>query len=283
MPVSRKNSIATHPMTKGLPKFNKPPVVETVLGIQFLPLAGFRNAHLGAFWKTLDADWPHVSDASLLGHDRELFSDDRWVPGGPILQLTQTPTSRLWIRNQNKDRMIQVQRDRLCYNWLANKGKNQYPSYAEVRQEFDKAWDSFLRFIEQENLGPVQPDQWEVTYVNHIPRGEVWKAPHEIPRLLDGLLAQKSGGDWGTFESAGGASTFVIADNRGRLHIEFQHTRPETEEQIVLKLTARGPIDDRTDTDAGLNLGHETIVRAFADITGEYAHGSEFWDRTDDR
>lgn len=269
-------------MTISLPKFNKPPVVETVLGVQFHPISRMGNAHLGAFWKTLPGDWPNVSDVALLGHVQERFGEDWWLPGGPILRLTQDTTSRLWIRNKDRDRLIQVQNDRLLYNWLADRDNQKYPSYIEVRRQFDEAWDAFLQFVKAEHFDPPHPDQWEVTYVNHIPKGGVWQTPEDIPRLLDGLLAPQIGGDWGTFESVAGSSTFVIADNLGRLHIEFQHTRPETEERIVLKLTARGPIDERTDMNAGLNLGHQTIVQAFADITAEYAHGTEFWDRTDD-
>ena len=270
-------------MTPPLPRFNRPPVVETVLGVQFHPISKMGNAHLGVFWKSLPGDWPHVSDVSLLGHVQERFGEDRWMPGGSVLRLTQDTTSRLWIRNHPRNHLVQVQNDRLLYNWLADRDKNQYPSYVEVRQQFDDIWGAFLRFLEAEQLGPPQLDQWEVTYVNHIPKGGVWQTPEDIPRLLEGLLAPQIGGDWGTFESVGGSSTFVIADNLGRLHIEFQHARPETQEQIVLKLTARGPIDKRTDMNAGLNLGHQTIVRAFADITAEYAHGTDFWDRIDNQ
>ena len=36
----------------GLPDYERPPVVETVLGVQFDSLPKFTNAHLGTFWET---------------------------------------------------------------------------------------------------------------------------------------------------------------------------------------------------------------------------------------
>jgi len=44
-----------------LPDYVNPPVVETILGVQFERLPAFKNAHLGAFWKTLDTrEWADV-------------------------------------------------------------------------------------------------------------------------------------------------------------------------------------------------------------------------------
>jgi hypothetical protein len=92
-----------------LPDYETPPVVETVLGVQFERLPGFKNGHLGAFWKSLPrGEWPTVSDAPPLEPQFERFEPSaRWVRGLHI-QLTQDPTSRLQIKNQAGDRMIQI-------------------------------------------------------------------------------------------------------------------------------------------------------------------------------
>ena len=43
----------TFPMPdEPLPKFDSPPVIETVLGVQFTPLANFTGALAGSFWKS---------------------------------------------------------------------------------------------------------------------------------------------------------------------------------------------------------------------------------------
>ena len=60
-----------------LPKYEKPPVVETVLGLQFNPLSAFTNAHLGAFWQSLGVEaWPTVTDKPPLPRQEERFTPD---------------------------------------------------------------------------------------------------------------------------------------------------------------------------------------------------------------
>ena len=89
-----------------LPDYENPPVIETVLGVQFDRLAGFKNAHLGSFWKSLgdggDATgetWPTVTDVPPLPVQFERFGEaGAWAKGFQF-QLTQDPSSRLQIKN----------------------------------------------------------------------------------------------------------------------------------------------------------------------------------------
>ncbi len=109
--------------SRPLPYYDNPPVVETVLGVQFDRLSGFKNGHLGAFWMSLGADeWPVVEDAPPLPPQFERFDNTaRWATG-IHLQLTQDPACRLQIKNQKADRMIQLQNNRLHFNWLGEAG-----------------------------------------------------------------------------------------------------------------------------------------------------------------
>ena len=68
---------------------------------------------------------------------------------------------------------------------------------------------------------------------------------------------------------------------KGRLHIQMvsgrKKTGKEEEDLLVLKLTARGPIDPQegpTLSD-GLDIGHETIVCAFRDLASDEA--LDYW------
>ena len=66
-----------------LADYENPPVVESVLGVQFERLRGFKNAHLGAFWTTLDKkEWPVVADAPPLPPQFERFTESaKWAKG----------------------------------------------------------------------------------------------------------------------------------------------------------------------------------------------------------
>lgn len=271
-----------NPATMGqLPDYENPPVVETILGVQFELLPGLRNAHLGGFWKTLDtSEWSTVADAPPLPPQFERFAEAfKWAPGFHF-QLTQDPASRLQIKNRDGDRMIQLQNGRLHFNWLGQPGQK-YPRYEKVREGFVWALQRFTEFLAQEKLGEFRPNQWEVTYLNHIPHGTVWNTPDDwaffrplapMPTVEGTIRGESFTGGW----------HFVIPDQSGRLHVEWQHhvkPEPEKQEIIVLTFTARGPIQQSEDALQavllGVDLGREIIVRSFREFMNDAANN--YW------
>jgi uncharacterized protein (TIGR04255 family) len=270
------------------PDYNSPPVVETVLGVQFPRLPGFKNAHLGAFWKVLDGrQWPAVSDAPPLPAQFEEFSTSaRWGQGLHI-QFTDIQPGRIQIKNSTGDRMIQVQNGRLHYNWLG--GQEQiYPRYEQIREGFSVTINQFLEFVAQEQLGDVRPNQWEVTYVNEIPKGTVWNSPTDWTFFLP-LGSFAVGTELLRSEAFSGSWKFVIGEQRGRLHVDWQHalrTRPEDESQEIIRLTltARGAIERNKESQPaealpqvfeGLDLGRDSIVHAFVTLMSQSAN--QYW------
>ena len=264
------------------PDYENPPVVETILGVQFERLPGFKNAHLGGFWKTLDTgEWPAVSDASPLQPQFERFAESaRWAAIGAQLRLTQDPASRIQIKNRDGDRMIQVQNGCIHFNWLGQTGGT-YPRYENVQECFASAFKRFAQYVAEEKVGDFRPNQWEVTYLNHIPKGTVWETPNDWGFFQPlGMVPTVEGLVQG--ESFNGGWHFVLPEQRGRLHVQWRHGRksePEGQEMIVLTLTARGPVAETKDIVQtildGLDLGHETIVRSFAGFMDKAANN--YW------
>jgi len=269
------------PTKSPFPDYESPPVVETILGVQFEALAGWRNAHLGAFWKRLNTDdWPDVFDVPPLQPQFERFAESaRWAMIGAQLTVTQDPSARLQIKKKEGDRMIQLQNNRLHFNWLGQAG-GQYPRYESIREGFVWVLEQFIEFVVREKVGDFRPNQWEVTYLNHIPKGTVWDTPNDwgfflplgaVPTIEHLVQGESFAGGW----------HFVIPEQRGRLHVQWQHGRksePE-EEVIVLTLTARGPVAGNENSVQaildGLDLGRETIVRSFVAFTSEAAN--KYW------
>ena len=269
--------------SRPLPYYDNPPVVETVLGVQFDRLSGFKNGHLGAFWMSLGADeWPVVEDAPPLPPQFERFDKTaRWATG-IHLQLTQDPACRLQIKNKKGDRMIQLQNNRLHFNWLGEAGGG-YPRYETVRAGFASTLRGFVDFSEQQHVGCFRPNQWEVTYVNQIPQGSIWNTPSDwgFFKPLAGFAAVEN---LVRGESFGGEWHFVIPDQKGRLHVQWQHgMRPAAEESgievVRLTFTARGPIADSDDHQQsifeGVDLGREIIVSTFKELMSDEAN--TFW------
>jgi uncharacterized protein (TIGR04255 family) len=178
--------------------------------------------------------------------------------------------------------MIQIQNGRLHFNWLGTEG-GAYPRYEKVREGLVTALRALTQFLDQERLGSFQPNQWEITYVNHIPRGSVWSAPNDwsffrplgpVPTIPDVATAESFGGEW----------HFVIPEQRGRLHVQWAHVRqsePEQKQQegIRLTFTARGPAPKDGDSVQavldGLDLGRKTIVQSFKGLMSDEAN--KYW------
>ncbi len=269
-----------------LPDYAEPPLVETVLGVQFDRLPGLTNAHLGAFWRSLDVStWPIVSDAPLLAPQFERFEEAaRWAAKSIQWRVTDDLGCRLQIKNKNNDRMIQLQYDRLHFNWLGQDGKT-YPRYHEVRKGFQEVLLEFKKFVDREKLGSFRPNQWEVTYVNHIPKGTVWNSVAEweffaplvaVPTVAGLIEGESFSGEW----------HFIIPNQHGRLHVRWEHARKSTNgkdspELVRLTLTARGPVAPVTDQEInsaifnGLDLGRETIVRSFKQFMS--SDSNKYW------
>src|SRR5438874_10933045 len=83
--VTLRDIIWSHPPMAELRSFKRPPVIETVLGVQFDPLPAMTNAHLGLFWELLGAEWPHVTDVMAIEQQFERFGEEQlWAKLGML-------------------------------------------------------------------------------------------------------------------------------------------------------------------------------------------------------
>lgn len=260
--------------------YANPPVVETILGIQFEPLREFSNAHGGLFWAQLDNNqWPSVTDATPLEAQFEhLAETEKWVAPSFALRVAENLPSRLMIRNKDDDRLIQLQNGRLHLNWLGHEGAD-YPRFERMLEEFQGISAQLAAFVKERNLGELRPNQWEVSYLNHIPKGTVWKDVNDwgffrpleaVKHISTRVLLETFHGEW----------HFIIPPNYGRLHVEWRHGRAtkSSEELVALNLTARGPIRVGKEGPGvehaweGLRVGHDAIVFSFRDFMSEQAN-----------
>lgn len=257
--------------------YSNPPVVERILNVQFELLRGMSNGHLGAFWKSLGSDWPLAKDAPAVEPQFEGFSEeDRWRRLGIALSMVELPGMRLQITNAVGDRMIQIQNGRLIFNWLKQEGR-EYPDYPTVRAGFLDAIARFQRFAAAENLGEIKANQWEITYLNHILHGSVWNDAKDW-RFFKPIGDVSGIGGLTSLESLSQKLQYVISENRGRLHISWQHAKRNDDgrQMIVLNLTARGPIPTTDSMERslidGIDVGHDAIVASFASYMSEKAN-----------
>lgn len=271
-----------------LPAFKKPPVVETVLAVQFEPIPGFTNAHLGAFWVRIGGRerWPLVQDANPLPQEFERFGEERkWQRTDTLkLDITSDLSSRMQLRNAEGSRLLQIQNGRLIYNWLGTSGK-EYARYDTVRPEFDEHLQEFNAFLADQKLPALHANQWEVTYINHLPKGTVWNDVTDWQNVFNFSAVPPAALNDCRLESFAEQWVYEIAPRRGRLRMQFQHAwNQERQEVLLFNLTARGPVQEgdgaAESIQAGLDLGREVIVSSFANLVSSQAR--KFWEECTD-
>ncbi len=265
----------SHP-TSYCPEFSNPPTVETVIGVQFESLRGFRSGHYGWFWRDY-----------LTSHNFETVSDEKPLPtfvesfGDPRLKLTrktditESSAIRMKMRTPDRGRTIQLQPDKLYYSW--NRLGAPSIRYAEMKPEFIRFFGNLSEFATNASLGPVKPNLWEIHYVNQITPGKLWKNPSDWHRVLPTLFPSVDPSVEGIrFVTYSGEWHFEIEPQRGRIHVKVAKMvlNQEVIPVLYLSLLARGEIGERgvSDLEAGLELGHSSCVRLFMALTSPEAH-----------
>jgi uncharacterized protein (TIGR04255 family) len=183
--------------------------------------------------------------------------------------------------------LLQVQQDRFVRNWRRyHDGKVVYPEYFEhLRPKLVEDLGAFLAFVESENLGEVEFDQCDLTYVNQIGSEGVWSTPGEYAKVFPGLAPGLDVGPQRPLDTIGFRSRQELlgpaGEFVGRLHIQLDSAlslptaeKPEPQSLFVLQLIARGsPMGTGVDGIlAFLDFGHDAIVTTFDSITSGAMH-----------
>ncbi len=264
-----------------LPAFEDPPVIETLLGVQFAPLELLSVLHFGLFWARIRGRYPRQEIHPSLDPTFEVF-ERRGVGLQFGVQPIPEPPLRCWFIDGTQAHLIQVQRDRFIRNWRKRSPQERYPRYDALRPAFREDWDLFCRFLQEDQLGIPEVNQCEVTYVNHIAIGQGWDSYGEAHRIVKLLSRMASPEFLPDPEIIRMDASFLIPEKQGRLHVSLQPviSRPLNKEVLQLTLTARGKPASSSPEDIlnWFDLGHEWVVRGFADITT--AEMQTVWRRT---
>jgi uncharacterized protein (TIGR04255 family) len=175
-------------------------LTEVVLGVQFNSLDRFLSPHLGVVWSAFKQEFPAVEEHPYLAPAFETFGTPAafMIPGVNFQIMTRPEMVRVHFLNQQKTELLQVQRDRFLHNWRKVGSGDDYPRFERMIGTFETGFRKFIDVIDRERLGPVVPNQCEVSYFNQIPipeGGTIWSQlaltfPHCTGNaIIDGLNA----------------------------------------------------------------------------------------------
>ncbi len=244
------------------------PVVETVLGVQFDKLAGFRSQHYGLFWlKYLEPlGWQTFTDETPLPTYQEKFDRARLVrdfnPPSSTLQV------RMKLKNEARTQTVQIQADKLYFSW--NRDQDGMASYKEVLPVFESLFESYQQFAVDNSLGQLTPNLWEITYINRVPPGSLWQSLADWHRIFPSLFSPKSSDCVGvSLASYDGTWYYEIEPKAGRISLQVAKMIVNLVPKAVLCfiLTGRGEITNSGRWMDGLDLGHDSCIRLFRELT----------------
>lgn len=266
-----------------LPEYENPPVIEVVCGLSFAPLEHFKAIHVGLLWERMRKGFPNVEEQPPLATHIEQLSLPT-TPTAAIELMDRPPLPRVWFLDEPGNGIIQVQRDAFLHNWRKLKADDQYPRFRTVIASFRRHFETFISFIEENDLGHVAPIQCELTYVNHIPEGAMWSRGKSLGTLFRDFQSQVSADRFlPAYEGVNWRNTYRLPEQAGRLHaaIQIGLVKMSGQPVVAFELKARG-IGEKKSVDEiwpWFETAHEWIVRGFTDMTTEGAQ-KEMWRRT---
>jgi uncharacterized protein (TIGR04255 family) len=247
-------------------QLSNPPIIEFVLGMQFDQLSKLKAAHYGLIWERLGGEWVTAEDAPPIPDQFETFDRPRWEVQrglGVHFETLMFP-SRLQLTNRDQTKMLQLQNTRLHLNW--KKTETQKPSFSNFFGQFVDTYHKVSGAINDLKLGEIQPNQWEVTYVDAFPRETFWRTPADWNDILPGLFGNmfSSTLENTVLEHRAAEWSFELKPRFGRLHVQATSGKsPANEDALIVTWTARGPARSFNEIDAGLQRGHDAAVEAF--------------------
>lgn len=266
---------------RALPDFESPPVFEVVLSTQFDPLPKFGVEHFGLYWSLVKDIYPRVETHSPIPSIFERFGEQPQLPTVRFELVDQSTQPRTWFLNDSGTEIVQLQNDRFIHNWRKVKTGDTYPRYEYLRDQYKKELIQFSAFLTSNGLGKLNPNQCEITYINHIELGTSVLSHGHASEVLS-LLARSSMGPDVESEAMRLGARFRFSNKiaskvpAGRLHVDFTPAASDDSKQplFVLNLTARGSpfTPDMDGVFAFFDRGRDVIVNSFANMTTKKMH-----------
>jgi uncharacterized protein (TIGR04255 family) len=269
--------------------FDRPPVTEVALTAQFNePVVDL--AALGAFAEQVRRQFPNQTQRPPADAiEPETFDQIPNVPPFTIQLQPQAALPRIWFESKNRERLIQLQADRLSVNWrLLDGDPSHYPRYSKLRQIFKQQLKR-LSSILMDRERQVRVAACEVLYVNPIePLEKTERGTHpDLASVINRLRSSPKGSFLGKPEDSQWQARWRIprhGDDQpsGRLYVSAAPAVSERQTPIYVVQTVGRTIPTSPDLEGAveaLDIGHKWVVKGFADVTTNKMH--QAWGRKD--
>ncbi len=241
------------------PSYKSPPLNEVSIGLQFQPLEKLKIPHFGLFWDLIRKDFPSVEHAPPI-------LNKKLEPGASV------PLPRVWFIENSETQLLQLQPDRINFNWRLRENADPYPRFHTIAPQFFRLLEAFEQFLIKADIGVIFPTVAELTYVNMFVQGREWNTTRDFAAVFkdftwvgekERFLPYPTNMSW--------AVSFELPDQKGMLNARLNEGFRVADEKKVLQLemVANYPVQDVSShsLQPWYALAHEWIVKGFDDLT----------------
>jgi uncharacterized protein (TIGR04255 family) len=251
-----------------LPDYDNPPAQETWMAFAFAPLP-WRVPHFGAFWSEIKGDYPTFEVHPPIGEFNFEFNA---IAPEAIVNLPV----RCWFKNDQSNRLIQVQNNRFFHNWRRPNPTAPYLHYNELRPVFEREWARFCDFVTQYELGKPNVLSCEVAYINHLDRGVGWENFSDLSVVFPSFGDFQGKNFLGKPETMLVSGSYVMPSNEGRLRVLVQPAIRQSDGKEIIQLTITGSCrpasSEKSELMRCIDFCREWVVRGFDDLTSVEMH-----------
>ena len=257
-----------------LPDYERPPLHEVVLGVQFSPPRQYQHIYALEIWELFRQEFPKIKQQLPLSPSFETFGRPQTGRHIEHRIIQELPPPRYWFLSEDEDEIIQFQNDRLLHNWRKIETKEKpYPHFENILPKFENELFALEAYLDKWSGQKMNMTQCELSYISHIL-----------------LTEEEHGGSIDKWIRLVNLENTEIEDFsfRFRKQLNDDTGQPfgrligecstginlKDETLLRLELTVRGAPNEPT-ASAALEFllnGREIIVNCFDNITTEFAH-----------
>ena len=262
--------------------FARPPLVEVSFAVVFQRLPALGTAHFGLFWHGRKEEFPETTDKPPLAPAgaAQLAPAAAGLASGVLglLGMPWFPTPRVWFVHRDKQLLMQLQADRLLFNWRRLTPDMVYPRFENLLPMFMSQVKAFAQFVEDQGLGQLCPVISELTYVNHVVADDNWSGLNALGDVFVDVdwkpAAHRPPKPIGVaWQAAWSSGTLNV-----RANVKTAQVPPEGKEFAVVELKTGASVTTLLNLETWFQSANEAAVTAFLEMTTPWAQ-HELWQR----
>ncbi len=262
--------ILMNKITESTIKYENPPIDEIICGIRLDSIKKLKAGHFGVLWQKFKPDFSQIEDQ---------------IPANPIPaedfeNLDKLPLPRVWFIHRDENELIQVQRNCFLHNWRKRRSDDAYPGYEKVVENFEIYLSRFQEFLKEESLGHLVPKQYELIYIDLIPKGQGWESPGDLEKVFPNLLSlTKQGIFLNNIKGINWQIILELPNGLGEVAISIRNAQRISNKQELINMEFKAVSSQAYQPMRGwFDDAHNTIMNLFCNLIS-YEIQEKFWVR----